>query len=335
MLVAVVMPCLNEESTLEATCQSLGFGAGGTPDTNTILILVDNGSTDGTIGVIRRIISKAPAGSVQAFEEFERGYVPPRRRGVGAALEIARSRGFTNENTLIVQTDADTIYAPGYVHQLADAAATHGNGVLVEGVRHSPANFVRTHSAFLKLCRDVDEEIASAFVDMGTDVVVDDKSCAYRLSDYFAWGGLTREYTTNGDEVHAESTRLYIRGRLHGARRSLVQDAIAYPSRRKVYANPVLYFATAGFPREHSWCERWNATYTGPNDLTIFEQSEARSLLSRVVEIRQAHCMALFSTIPRIVDDLQAHHSTPTGLTREVVEANTAALFEDVFADIG
>jgi glycosyltransferase involved in cell wall biosynthesis len=334
MLVAVVIPCFNEELSLEATCRSLGFGAGCTPDVNAVVILVDNCSTDGTIGVIRRIAGHAPSGSVQAFEELERGYVPPRRRGVEAAREIAAARGFTNEDTLIVQADADTVYAPAYLRRLADAAAAQGSGVLVEGARHSPASFMYAHPGFIELCKNADGEIASTFVDMRSDVVVDDKSCAYRLSDYFAWGGLTREFTTAGEEVYAESTRFYIKGRFRGARRSLVQDAIAYPSRRKVYANPVLYFATAGFPREPSWVERWNATYQGPNGLMVFEQPAAHTLLSRAIQVRQAHCMALFSTIPRIVEDLQTHHATLSALKRDVVEANTAILFESAFAGI-
>ena len=249
MLRVVVIPCLNEEVSLEKTCESLGFchGPHGLGD-DALLVLVDNGSTDRTVAVMERIQDRSLAGQVHILHESERGYVPPRHRGVLFARDAARARRVGEERVLIVQADADTAYGPLYVDTHTATAAGLGLGVLLEGLRESPPDFARAHPGFMVLCRRTDAVIAAAFVAPEIDVIVDDKACAFALADYFAWGGLSREYTSAGEEVYAETSRLYMRGRLRGARRVAVPEAIAYPSRRKLYGDPVGYFATAGFP---------------------------------------------------------------------------------------
>jgi glycosyltransferase involved in cell wall biosynthesis len=118
LFASIVIACLNEESRLAATCRSLGFGDGLQPATNATLILVDNGSTDGTRAVAKVIQSLAPAGSVVVAEEPERGHVPPRHRGNIVATELAQRRGFAQADTLLVQADADTTYSDGYLEAL-------------------------------------------------------------------------------------------------------------------------------------------------------------------------------------------------------------------------
>src|SRR5437764_1322656 len=92
LLLCVVIPCLNEEHTLADTCQSLGFGADCETEPDSVLILVDNGSEDGTRVVAEQVQNNAPTGTVVIAEEPERGYVPPRRKGNNLAAEIAVER---------------------------------------------------------------------------------------------------------------------------------------------------------------------------------------------------------------------------------------------------
>jgi len=193
MLRIVVIPCLNEEASLEKTCESLGFchGSHGVAD-DTLLVLVDNGSTDRTISVMERVVDHSLAGQVHILHESEQGYVPPRHRGALFARDVARARRVGEEQVLIVQADADTAYGPLYVNALAETAADLGLGVLLEGLRETPLDFAGAHPGFVMLCGRTDADIAAAFVAPEIDVIVDDKACAFALADYFAWGGLRR-----------------------------------------------------------------------------------------------------------------------------------------------
>jgi glycosyltransferase involved in cell wall biosynthesis len=126
-MVAVVVPCLNEEQNVVATCRSLGFGVGGYH--NGALILVDNGSTDHTLEVARNIQASARAESVHVVEEQDRGFVPARARGVQVVCEVATARGLTNTSVLIIQADADTLYDSHYVELMIEAAVRPTNRI--------------------------------------------------------------------------------------------------------------------------------------------------------------------------------------------------------------
>jgi glycosyltransferase involved in cell wall biosynthesis len=130
--VAIVLPCLDEESTFLETCRSLGFAAAGIgQQTGVHLIIVDNGSTDRTLEIVEFIDAHSMPGSVCVVEESERGFVPPRHTGTQRARYLAEAAGWSD--VLIVQTDADTAYTEGYVGRLRAAAAAAGRNALLEG----------------------------------------------------------------------------------------------------------------------------------------------------------------------------------------------------------
>jgi glycosyltransferase involved in cell wall biosynthesis len=54
----VVMPCLNEQDGLAASCRSLGFGSAQLPPERCLLVLVDNGSTDSTLDICEGLRSE-------------------------------------------------------------------------------------------------------------------------------------------------------------------------------------------------------------------------------------------------------------------------------------
>src|SRR6267378_1266299 len=112
ILVVLVMPCLNEEQNLEATCASLGFGSGtkSLPQ-GTVLIIMDNGSSDSTLSIAEKIKRSSKPDAVLVGQELERGYVPVRHRGNLIADELARSARLPADTVLILQVDADCHYS--------------------------------------------------------------------------------------------------------------------------------------------------------------------------------------------------------------------------------
>lgn len=303
MLTFVVMPCLDEAALIACTVASLGFSGDSEPLIDTHLVVVDNGSTDGTPDIIKRIRRESLA-PVHLFAELERGYVPPRRKGVAAAEALARTMGADLGSVLILQADADTTYKRGYVAAMRAAAAAQ-TGIMLEGATRRPPEFDEAHPAYVAAERFVDDETEPFDAADEDEVVVDDKVCGYRLSDYLVWGGLFDEVTPSGDQIYAETTRMFIRAKLqHGARKVRVNPAGAASSRRKVTEDPWLHYATAGFPREATWVSEWTKDERRGRDV-IDADTFARRVLQATerdaVYLRRAHQLALFRYIPAMV----------------------------------
>ncbi|MGA0607967.1 glycosyltransferase family 2 protein [Phenylobacterium sp. VNQ135] len=294
MLVAFIIPCLNEEARVRATAMSLAGGGDQLP-ADTDLILVDNGSTDATWTILGDLVALG-RGRIHRVRERRRGFVPPRHRGVMHAAGLARRRGVATDDVLILQGDADTIYLPDYIDRMRSAAAAN---VLLEGsigrVNEGDPRLLAYRALELK----VDQVIRAYEVDDVQETLVDDKACGYRLTDYERWGGLQREYAADGSELHAETTRLFLRARaLTGAMRHRVESASALTSPRRILEDPVLYFCTAGYPRERSWVARLRraaATAGGPRVALGEDSSYANEA---AIRYRLGHTLALFWILP-------------------------------------
>ncbi len=315
MPVAFVMPCLNEEALVEASAASIGFGASASPAAaDVFLVLVDNGSTDGTLDRIGGIASGSREGSVAIIEEPERGYVPPRRRGTVFVEQLAATMGEPPENWLVLQADADTTYLPGYAQWMQQFLGSRRN-VLLEGAVKRDAEFDAAYPEYRMLELSVDSALETFAVPDEDEVIVDDKTCGFLLSDYLQWGGHFREYEAGGTEIHAETTRLLLRARLaHGAAKIRVNPAQAIPSRRRIREDPALHFATAGFPRENSWLQRWRARHPRLRNIADFASDPADPEVVEACFYRRAHEIALFWLLPWVVrrarEDLGAPPST-------------------------
>jgi hypothetical protein len=300
--IAFVMPCLNEERFLEAAAASLGFGDGPrVADEDTFLVLVDNASEDRTRQVMEGVAGASRPGSVRIVAEPERGFVPPRRRGVEAVAALGEDLGASPEQILVLQADADTVYWPGYGRWMWDRLADR-RGFLLEGALRRSEDFDVEHSEYRALEQAVDAELEKQAVDDADDVVVDDKACGYLLADYLLWGGHFREFAPDGSEVHAETTRLYIRAQLaHGARKLRVNPAQATASRRRLIEDPALHFATKGFPREASWVRRWHERHRNDWSVDEFAANPAHPDVREACFMRRAHEIALMELLPWIV----------------------------------
>lgn len=317
MMSIVVMPCLNEVHYVDHAIASL-LGAAADAPLDAQLVVVDNGSSDGTLDLLSDV-AKSFAGRVHILEERRRGFVPPRDTGVRAAAAIADNLGLPPEDVLILQADADTIYQNGYI-AIMERAAEGTAGFIFEGAAKYPWDFATGHPDYVRAERLVDLELESGEASDEDDVVVDDKICAYLLSDYVRWGGLQEETDDRGDQIHAETTRMYIRARLEsGATKCRVNPAGAASSRRRVAENPRYQFATMGFPREASWSKTITAVWK-PVEIDIFGKAVIAGLEPQAVFLRRAHLLALFRFLPAA---LLAAQSRPHPL---LAQADVAAV---------
>ncbi|TWB87540.1 glycosyltransferase involved in cell wall biosynthesis [Bradyrhizobium macuxiense] len=295
-LVVLVLPCLNEEKTLAATCNSLGFGLDGqNQPANAVLVMVDNGSVDDTPNIMSQIRFRSPAHTVIIRHEAERGYVPPRRAGIAFAQEIAQERHVSDQKTLIVQVDADTEYCPFYADLLRAAADRVGENVMLEGLSLRPLDFPARYPAYVGAVEQTDRPLFPHMVDEAHDILIDDKLSSFRLSDYFLWGGLHREYLPSGLEIHAETSRLYIRARFRKARKEFIAQAYARPSHRRLLEDPLAIFASAGFPREPGW-DTWWRVGAAPQDAASIDLSQP--IWKSAVALRRAHQLLLQAALP-------------------------------------
>lgn len=297
MEIFIVIPCLNEERYLAATCASLGFGGGQEPLGR--LVLVDNGSDDGTAQVMLAIQQASPPGCVLITRELRRGHVAARRAGMGVVIAVALREKLPAQDVLILQADADTIYLPGYVRAMVDARSD-GRVQFIEASSVTARDFNLEFPEFNQLCRQVDNDMESWFAAEEVQVVVDDKVCGFSLVDYCAWGEHQEELDDQGDQVLAETSRLLMRARGRGqVWRSKVESAQALPSRRRLRKHALGYFAGSGYPRRGQWMEAWGTA----NEAQHFLRAPLEwPTLSRLVRSRQRHQLALFGLLPAICD---------------------------------
>ena len=104
--ISVVIPALNAAATLAEQLEAL---AGQDYEGDWEVLVVDNGSSDGTADIARRYARCLPACTV--VEGLRRGHAAPRNDGARAA------RG-----ELLVYCDADDVVAPGWLRAMAVAA---------------------------------------------------------------------------------------------------------------------------------------------------------------------------------------------------------------------
>ena len=331
---AIVLPFLDEELGLEATCASLGFGDGRQLPSDTTLFLVDNGSTDEGPAIVRRLQGAFP-GKVHLVLEPQRGYVPARSAGSRAVARWAASMQLAAEDLLVLQADADTNYLEGYVDKMRTAAANVDTAALLEALVGYPEPFVIAHNAYFSMCVQLERGMQHLLASEHDDCVVDDKVAAYRLSSYIDWAGHRREYDHDQDEIFAETTRLFIAARCRGAHRVRVDAARAEHSPRRLQAEALLHTATCGFPRGVSWRDRWNLAYGRQHELAGATDS-SDSAWQAAWRARRLHVLALMGVLPLHVHRATSANSAPTTqLSRLVVERVPRIPPEVLFASPG
>lgn len=106
MRVVVIIPALNEAGNVGRLIQQLRLTSAQMPDTNVQIIVVDNGSTDGTGDEARK------AGADAAVPEPRRGY------GYACAAGIAAAKQFAPMPDVIAFLDGDGSFDPAELPRL-------------------------------------------------------------------------------------------------------------------------------------------------------------------------------------------------------------------------
>jgi len=104
----VVVPAFQEAARISGALTALATQT----DLDFTLLVVDNGSTDGTDAVVSRFAADAP---------FEVHLIRESEKGVGAAVDTGFRHAITHGALLLARTDADCVPVPGWV-----AAARRG-----------------------------------------------------------------------------------------------------------------------------------------------------------------------------------------------------------------
>jgi len=317
---ALVMPCLNEAKNLKQTCLSLGFGGDSrNSPPRSALVIIDNGSTDATAEVAEEIRRNSKPDTVHVIQEPEQGFVPARHAGNLFAQRLAQSSGWNDEEVLVLQVDADCNYLPGFIAAMQETAESQPANVMIEACIGFPEDFQTKHSQYVRICNQTDEEFEKLFPrSLSHDDVAVDAVCGYRLADYFRWGGHRREFTAGGEDIHAETTRMFMRARTYGAQRHRVDRGMALHSARKAFANPALHIATAGFPREESWNLKWQESYRGPRSIQALCAEIGHPEVQKAIRVREEHLLALFGVLPLHVDKALGQASDRSAETADI-----------------
>ncbi|RYZ83673.1 MAG: glycosyltransferase family 2 protein [Proteobacteria bacterium] len=296
--VFAVMPCYNEQDVLHDTCMSLGFGPGRTPPAFSHLLLVNNNSLDNTQSIAEKVRAAAGMENVTICFEEERGYVPARRKGNIVVNELSIGRGWSPKDVVILQVDADTAYGVDYINAVRDAFLKVPFNTMVQGTVDYPDQIKQKYKFFFDCMYEIDDEYSFlSKLDCTNDVLIDDKIASYRLSDYHFWGGYTQEFTSAGEEVYAETTRLFLRAKARGAKRLDIGGISALHSGRKIEEHPLLSFASGGFPREASWHRKCSEQMEQYHDELGIAQMVS-SIPNEVIRQRRLHILALLYLLP-------------------------------------
>jgi dolichol-phosphate mannosyltransferase len=123
--ISIVVPAYNESENIADTVERIAATFADRPERWEV-ILVDDGSTDDTRAVIERLAEVNPHVVLAGYD---------RNAGRGRALRVgfARARG-----EIVVSTDADLSYEPGYILDLVDALHTHSEIDFVLGSPYMP-----------------------------------------------------------------------------------------------------------------------------------------------------------------------------------------------------
>ncbi|MEV6300702.1 glycosyltransferase family 2 protein [Actinoplanes sp. NPDC051861] len=222
---AVIVPALDEAASIGGALDALAAQT----DTGFRLVVVDNGSTDDTVAVVRRFAAGAPF-PVEVVTEHE--------RGAGTAADTGFRHAIATGATMLARTDADCRPAPDWI--ATARAYLRGGAALVCGrslprrdehptwpERHVFPAAVRLAALYGRYRRaHRDPAYRTRFV------LVHGHNLAMTAELYLACGGTAREPL----EAGSEDVTLLNRARRHTDRIVRAEDLIVETSLRRLRA---------------------------------------------------------------------------------------------------
>ena len=236
--ITIVVPAFDEQDGIEGVVSRLSGLALAVP---VEILVVDDGSTDGTVGVLERIVPRYPKLRVIRHD---------RNRGYGAALKT----GFANaKNEVVVITDADGTYPENRIAELL--ARIDAGAEMAVGARTGPEVEVpllrRPAKAILRLLASYLAGVRIPDLNSGLRAIRRDLVKTYRpiLSDGFSFTTtITLSALTNGHRVDWVS--IDYKKRQGFSKIRPIRDTLGFTSliiRTVLYFNPLKVFFPAAF----------------------------------------------------------------------------------------
>ncbi len=187
-MISVVMPTLNEQKSLPSCLEALRAQD---YDGEYEVIVADNGSTDGTVGIARSFGLKVVS--------------CPRKNGVFYARRIGANAANAD---ILVQADAHTIYPNGWLKRIAEQFAAHPEAVAVAGrfIYRDPTIWAKPEY----LTRDAINRVTTRL--FGRPLLVSGATFAFRRDAFLTVGGY--EGITYSTDQYGIATRLSKVGRV-------------------------------------------------------------------------------------------------------------------------
>ena len=190
LLVSFVIPCLNSEQTLGRALDSIFAQETEAPFE---VIIVDNGSSDGTVALAQRY-------PVTIVHASKRGAGPARNAGV------AQARG-----SYLAFIDSDVVLEPTWLSRILGPMQSHGFQIgLGRVIPAGEENFFNQFRRALNQKRYRNTNISLIAPDGSVNPVVNTAACVYEKSFFNTFGGFDERIS------RIEDTELSMRLYLHG-----------------------------------------------------------------------------------------------------------------------
>lgn len=223
---SIAVPVLNEEKLIRQTLDALAAQEHG----DFTVVVVDNGSTDNSRGIVTGFAAEHPAMDIRLIHE--------NLKGTGAAADTGMRFGVQHGAIWLARTDADCLAAPDWTAQIMAAFADGLELVAGQLVPRKDEGITATERRMMLLA----VEVASFFGRirpgnkgddyLGPYLMLPGCNMAITADMYHRSGGFPRTRIEELHEDRALSNRVRRLTRAYGLRR----DVVVYGSSRRVKA---------------------------------------------------------------------------------------------------
>ena len=167
MKIYVVVPCFNEIRTIKKIVQSLKK-----INLNLKIILIDDGSTDGT----KNVISKSIKNKIYKYINLKKNH------GKGYAINC--SKKYIKNNAYVIIQDADLEYDPNDFYKLYNEFKKNKNSKVIYGSRFLNKKFTKIYFSFGKsLIRIIGNKLLTFFSNVLNNQNLTDAHTCYKTFD--------------------------------------------------------------------------------------------------------------------------------------------------------